>query len=41
MDNGEIKQQLKDIHKQKQALYLKIERICKRIREIINYTNKK
>ena len=40
MDNGEIKQQLKDIHKQKQALYLKIERICKRIREIINYTNK-
>ena len=40
MDNENIEQQLKELYKQEQALYLEIERIREQIREIINYTNK-
>lgn len=40
MDNENIEQQLKELYKQEQALYLEIERVREQIREIINYTNK-
>lgn len=40
IDNENIEQQLKELYKQEQALYLEIERVREQIREIINYTNK-
>lgn len=40
MDNENIEQQLKELYKQEQALYLEIEGVREQIREIINYTNK-
>lgn len=40
MDNENIEQQLKELYKQEQALYLEIERVREQIREIIHYTNK-
>lgn len=40
MDNENIEQQLKELYKQEQALYLEIDRVREQIREIINYTNK-
>ena len=40
MDNENIEQQLKELYKQEQALYLESERVREQIREIINYTNK-
>jgi hypothetical protein len=40
MDNENIEQQLRELYKQEQALYLEIERVREQIREIINYTNK-
>lgn len=40
VNNENIDQQLKELYKQEQSLYLEIERIREQIREIINYTNK-
>lgn len=40
MDNENIEQQLKELYKQEQVLYLEIELVREKIRELVNYTDK-